>query len=56
MKRERRANWGCKKMEEPVSERESLTQLKKKKKKKTTCMGRFSTEKGFFSSFMSIWY
>ena len=33
MKTERRANWGCKNMEEPVSERESLTQLKNEQRK-----------------------
>ena len=45
MKTERRSIWGCKNMEEPVSEIQSLG--KHKKEKQTTCMVRVSTEKGF---------
>ena len=43
---ERRANWGCKNMEEPVSERESLTQLKNKQKK-LLAWGVFLLKRGF---------
>ena len=46
MKTERSFIWGCKNMEEPVSEGERLAQHKKQTKQ-TTCMVRFSTEKGF---------
>ena len=47
MKTERRSIRACKNMEEPISEGKVWSGIKTNKTKQTTCMVRFSTEKGF---------